>query len=239
VSSGETFRVFNRGVGTGRVIILVRPMINVKDIKITCITSDSTVRFDHHLRAGDTLLLLPEGKAILNGVDMTKYMTPQTTPMIPRGESLWRYSDNQGRFNYSQFDESVFAGFRGETVEVGMNWEEMAPATIKISLPLELTRQDQIYLQREMRNLAEKVRTAGVVQLINFYDVLSESHPPPAEGELIIKCVKDFSEVHPVAESFTSNISIMLKEEHIMCDEVNFAGRFNESRFDDSFSRFV
>lgn len=239
VGTGGDFTIRNRGLGTGRVVALIRPMINIKDIKITCVTSGSSVRFDHQLRQGDMLLLLPEGRAILNGEDVTQHMDPKATPVMPRGESLWRYSDNQGRFNYSQFDESVFAGSRGNVVEVGINWEERTPATVKISLPLEITRQDQVYLQREMRNLANKVRTAGVAQLINFYDVLTESNPPQLEQEPTIRAVKDFVEAHISSESFTTSITMEVREEHIMSDELNLGGRFNEARFNDGFARFV
>ncbi|MBS7654097.1 MAG: hypothetical protein QXU95_01045 [Candidatus Bathyarchaeia archaeon] len=152
----------------------------VPSITITTETADMTIinptilnidtgekiSFNGEIRAGEKLKM-GDGRATLNGIDVTERLTVTGFPRLLRKGSAWKYSEQVeetiGRFDTSSFDESVFAvGI--PTAKIIFNWVAYQPATFEIKIP-----KDVISVKRDLSILEEvvyAVKASGVKAII-------------------------------------------------------------------------
>jgi hypothetical protein len=138
------------------------------------------------------------------------------------------------------------AGDERYSVITELHWDEAKAATFIVKLPLysnkyspteEITGRDLVRsigyekeLRQEVRNLVEKVKTAGVDAQINFWDDFTE-----------LNSIKD--EIHPqinstskdkqrVEEEFSLIGEAIFGELHRIKDEIIISGAFDITSFD-------
>ncbi|MEM1542563.1 MAG: hypothetical protein QXV82_08030 [Ignisphaera sp.] len=124
------------------------------------------ISFNGEIKAGEELKI-EDGRAILNGVDVTERLTVTSFPKLLRKGSTWKYSEQVeetiGRFDISSFDESIFAvGI--PAVKITFRWVAYQPATFEIKIPKEA-----ILGKRDLSILEEvicTIKAAGVKAII-------------------------------------------------------------------------
>jgi hypothetical protein len=122
--------------------------------------------FNGTIRMGEELKI-EDGKATLNGIDVTERLSVTNFPRLLRKGSVWNYAEQVeeaiGRFDISKFDESIFAvGI--PTAKIIFNWVAYQPATFEIRIP-----KDVISGRRDLSILEETVNTikaSGVKAII-------------------------------------------------------------------------
>lgn len=126
------------------------------------LTTGESITFRGEMVYGD-VLRLADGKATLNGKDVTSLMSMTGVPALPRRKSKWKYTEavgaNVGAFDEARFDKSVFAIDISSTVT--MEWTARRPATFVVSVP-------KPYLDRAgvsaryLQDLIDGVKACGV-----------------------------------------------------------------------------
>lgn len=119
-------------------------------------------------------LRLGDGKAYLDGKDVTESLSTTTTtiPKLLRKGSVWRYVELLGKeigvFDASSFDESLFpVGIA--TVKIVFKWTTHQPATFEIRVPKEALslRGDNISMTEDVVN---SIKATGVRATIKIID---------------------------------------------------------------------
>jgi hypothetical protein len=223
----QYFRVRRRGFFDGNVTVLIRGTANrtVKPLIVNRSTHEG-IGFRGVVADGQTLAFTPDGKARLDGQDVTKscfyfrgaladdstfesgaakdalcVVKPQGSLsrnfprpsivtlaklpllMLRLGESIWRFSVEEGAYDASAFDEAVFAlpvddearNNLPASGRVNLKWREHEPFSVLVLLPADLKALENSLLReldlREMvRAGLERFRTAGVSVGVDYFD---------------------------------------------------------------------
>lgn len=193
VRSADPWTLFNNSVGEDRPVVILRALARVRDPALTNMTVDETVRYRGILRKGSLLRIMPGGRAMLAGIDVSsriEYMIGDEirersdTPRMNRGESQWKYTDATGSFGYGRMGGAVFAAGDEKQMSLGMKWTRYKPATFEVRIPL-YSRAGrgsksvgyEKHLRQEVRHLVDYVKSAGVMANINFHDTFAERNP--------------------------------------------------------------
>ena len=134
----------------------------IKDPTITNLTTDESVTFRGDISHGD-VLHISNGRAMLNGKDLTDRLSTKSMPGLPRKKSKWRYTEyvgaNMGIFDQTHFDDSVFVIDIISTVT--FEWTAHQPATFDLILQKEMLTRAGI-TERFMQDIVNSVKACGV-----------------------------------------------------------------------------
>lgn len=169
VRTGDTwFMSSNSVVDAVPSITITTEMADMTITNPTILNVDTgeKVSFSGEVRTGEELKI-EDGKATLNGVDVTERLKAASFPRLLRKGSIWKYSERVeeaiGRFDISSFDESIFAvGI--PTVKIIFRWVAYQPATFEIKIPKEaISGKNDLSILKEV---IYAIKAAGVKAII-------------------------------------------------------------------------
>jgi len=247
LSSDEIWREYNKSVEEDRPTIIIRSLARVRNPTITNLTTEESITYVGILRRGAVLRILADGSASLSGIDVTGRMVyaisdePQEevlAPRIPKMYSEWKYTDATAFFDYAHFSEAVFAAGRKEQVAVRMRWTRYRPATFDVRIPLYSKagrKKESVgyerHLSQEVRHLVDRVKCAGVLANINFYDHFTEKNSSSDLG--LEPCLgMGHREEASGRESFNMKVECVFREHQGCRDELHSCGAFDITGFD-------
>ncbi len=159
VRTGDTwFMSSNSVLDAVPSITIITETADMTIINPTILNIDTgeKISFNGEIGAGEKLKI-GDGRATLNGMDVTERLTVTSFPRLLRKGSMWKYSEQVeeaiGRFDISSFNESIFAvGI--PTAKIIFNWVAYQPATFEIKIP-----KDVISGKKDLSILEEVVHT--------------------------------------------------------------------------------
>lgn len=131
---------------------------------------EASLTFQGTMQSGE-VLHIEDGKAILNGEDVTGRLTTSTVPKLLRRGSTWRYTELLeqaiGVFDVARFDEAIFpVGIAA--VRIGFQWVAYQPATFELRIPKDaLSRRGDLPW---VRAVVDSIKAAGVQALVHVVD---------------------------------------------------------------------
>jgi len=135
----------------------------IKDPTLTNLTTGAAVTFRGDLWYGD-VLKISNGKAMLNEKDHSDRLSTTGIPNLPRKISRWQYTEfigaNQGAFDSTRFDESVFVVEIISTVT--FEWTAHQPATFELYLDKEMLMKSGVTVNY-MQDILNSVKACGVM----------------------------------------------------------------------------
>jgi len=229
-------------------IISIHSLTTVRNPTIANLKNGENITYEGLLRPGAFLLIHPDGRASLAGIDVSDRISTShdKVPGVSRPQAEWVYQDLNAFLDSSSFGMATLAGAEKYSVIVELRWEEAKPASFIVRLPLysnkyrpteEMSEDDltttigyERELRQEVRNLVEKVKTAGVEAQINFWDdfieknkIRDEFHPQFNNFE---------KDAHEVGEELTIIGEASLEELHEITDKLIISGAFDITSFD-------
>jgi len=169
VRTGETWRQSSESVLDASPSVEIRVETEggtVTNPTITNTDLDESLTFKGTIQSGERLRI-EEGKAYLNGEDVTGRLSRSVVPKLLRKGSTWRYAEllekEIGVFDVSTFDESMFpVGIA--PVRIGFHWVAYQPATFELRIPKgALSIRGDLSLAQEV---ADSIKAAGVRAII-------------------------------------------------------------------------
>jgi hypothetical protein len=228
--------------------ITIHSLTAVRNPTIANLTTDESITYNGLLRPGAFLTIHSDGKASLAGIDVSDRITTPTekVPSLSRPHSEWVYQDLNAFLDSSKFGAATLAGAERYSVIVELHWDEAKPATFIVKLPLysnkyspteeisgaEVARSIgyEQELRQEVRNLVEKVKTAGVDGQINFWDDFTEANY--IRDQILPQINSTSSEKQTVGEDFEMTGEAQFVELHKINDDFSFTGAFDITSFD-------
>ena len=174
---GDKWTEFCNSVVDSVPTINIRGITTTRDPTLTNLTTGESVTYQGLLRKGAVLTIYPDGKASLAGINVSDKIQIDSgkPPRLTKATSEWIYTDANAFLDYGKFDECAFADESAYMVEVGMEWVEREPAAFTVRLLRSTLKTDnENRLKKEIQDLVESVRTAGVVVNVEFCDVVDD-----------------------------------------------------------------
>jgi len=168
IKPGERWEMFCNSVIDADPIVHFRVLNHLYNPTITNLTNNLSVSYNGLLRKGSKITIYPDGKAALTGIDVSDRITirPEGKYLkLPKGRSVWVYKDDTAKFN----ENGIVEDGRG-MIELKMEWTEREPANVMVKVPGDSGNER---LKKEIREILEQVRTAGVkfkIELSNNTD---------------------------------------------------------------------
>jgi hypothetical protein len=135
---------------------------SITDPTVTNLDTGEYVTFHGSMSFGD-VLKIKEGKATLNGKDVTKKLSTDKMPTLPRKKTTWQYTEaigaNIGAFDRSQFDRSVFAV--SIITAITLEWTACQPASFEVRIPKDLLGKSGMS-KEYIQELVDSVKACGV-----------------------------------------------------------------------------
>jgi len=142
---------------------VVDPNAKVINPTLELIEKNRKITYNGVIKSGD-ILELREGKAFLNGIDVSDNLTDQKQLVLPRGKTHWRYFESLevmiGVFDEGKFDTNIFA-LGIPNVKITFEWVARLPAAFTVRLKKDLLEKSGVTLDLLYRHL-ERVKAAGV-----------------------------------------------------------------------------
>jgi hypothetical protein len=164
VRSGAKWQEDARSINDATLNITLA--VDTKNAKITDptlknITTGESITFQGDVSYGDVLEICGV-KATLNGEDQTSRLAISGSLRLPRGVSQWQYAEfvggNQGVFDLTQFDKSVFVV--DITSSVTFEWTANQPASFELRLPKETLTKAGVKA-KEVQEILDSVKSSG------------------------------------------------------------------------------
>lgn len=173
VRTGDRWFMSSNSVLDALPIISITPEMkgmNILKPTIINIDTEEKITFNGIIREGEELRI-ENGRATLNGRDVTESLSTQSVPRLLRRGSIWSYieqvEEKIGRFDESNFDESIFATHI-PTVRISFNWVAYQPATFEIKIPKNiLSRKNDLSILEEVIN---SIKASGVKAIIKVIE---------------------------------------------------------------------
>lgn len=153
-------------------IVITNEIEDVNIIKptLTNLSTEEEITFNGAI-GGREELKIENGRATLNGKDVTEKLSTTNVPRLLRGGSLWRYAEQVeekiGRFNESKFNECIFS-INIPTAKISFDWIAYQPATFEIRIPKSAIREEKdLPILREVVN---SVKASGVKAIIKIVE---------------------------------------------------------------------
>jgi hypothetical protein len=228
--------------------ITLHSITTVRNPTIANLITGETITYNGLLRPGAFLTINPDSTASLAGIDISDRITTShdKVPGISRPSSEWVYQDLNAFLDSSSFGAATLAGSELYSIIVELHWEESKPASFIVKLPLysnkyrpteELSAEDleasigyEQEVRQEVRNLVEKVKTAGVEAQINFWDDFTELNF--IKDEIIPQINHITEDKQEISDDFNFEGEASFAELHEIKDDFVFAGTFDITSFD-------
>jgi hypothetical protein len=228
--------------------ITFHSITTVRNPTIANLNTEERITYNGLLRPGAFLTISPDGTASLAGIDVSDRieMSHNKVPGVSRSRSEWVYQDMNGFLDSSKFDEATLGGSEIYSIIIELRWKESKPASFIVKLPLysnkyqpteEISGEEleasigyEQEVRQEVRNLVEKVKTAGVEAQINFWDDFIES--TSIRDEILAQLNKITEEKHELGEDFEFQGETSFFELHKIKDKFSVAGTFDITTFD-------
>jgi len=124
------------------------------------------------IMSGGQKLVISEGKATLDGIDVTDQVSPTIIPLILRRGSKWQYKEavkeKIGVFDDAIFDESLFETVVA-TVKIRFDWTAYQVATFELKLPRELLVRSGISIE-DLKEFIDHIKAIGVRGMVTIID---------------------------------------------------------------------
>lgn len=167
VRAGETWTLRSRGVSDAQptITISVEEGGEVSDPTLTNLDTDESIALKGKLGSGRKLVL-EEGKATLDGKDVSRRVSPDKLSMPPllRGGSTWGYNESLGAlvgvFDRSKFDEHTFA-VGVPPVKIRFEWTRLRPAAFEVQVRSKVLK-DSGFSKAYLESLVNSMKAAGV-----------------------------------------------------------------------------
>ncbi|MEM3342605.1 MAG: hypothetical protein QW728_07925, partial [Thermoplasmata archaeon] len=232
----ETWREVNNSINKETPTIIIRA--SGGDVISPTVLNMSTgeyMTFKGTIFDGDQLVVYPDGKAKLAGMDVSEFIKTLRgrMPTLPRKESIWRYSDITGQFDMSRFDECVLAASDSPVAIVQLKYYSHLPATFMVKLPWDF-KQKVIDVEKDPRQhvqpLLEKIKAAGVQVIVNFGNEFQEK--VYIKDELSVGTYIPIVEENQLGDSLSWDVVKRLEENALPREEFYACGVFNLTKFD-------
>ena len=164
VKTGETWRLSSESISDAIPSITIgveTENSKITNPTITNLDTEESITFEGVIQSGKKLSI-KDGKATLDGVDVTQKLSTTKIPKLLRKESNWRYTElverEIGVFDAARFDGSVFEiGIPPATV--GFKWTAYQPATFEIRIPRGVISESDLSLAQEV---VDSIKAVGV-----------------------------------------------------------------------------
>jgi hypothetical protein len=231
-----------------RPTITIHSITTVRNPTIANLNNGENIMYNGLLRSGAFLVINPNGTASLAGIDVTDRITTShnKVPGISRPQSEWVYQDLNAFLDASKFGEATFVGAEKYSVIIELRWEDALPASFIVKLPLysnkfrpseELSERDlstsigyEQELRQEVRNLVEKVKTAGIEAQINFWDDFVEKNT--IKDEMHPQINNFAKDTHDLRELLQIEAEATMEELHEIRERFVISGAFDITTFD-------
>jgi len=124
------------------------------------------------IMSGGQKLVISEGKATLDGIDVTNQVSPMVIPLILRRGSKWQYKEavkeKIGVFDEAIFDESLFETVVA-TVKIRFDWTAYQVATFELKLPRESLVRSGISIE-DLKEFIARIKAVGVRGMVTVID---------------------------------------------------------------------
>lgn len=138
---------------------------------ITNLEDNKSISFKGTIRGGQRLVI-HEGKATLDDIDVTDRVSPTTTPLIHRKGSTWQYKEavkeKVGVFDEGIFDKSLFETAVA-TVRISFEWIAYQIATFELKVPREALVRSGISAE-DLKEFINHIKAAGVRGVVTVLD---------------------------------------------------------------------
>jgi hypothetical protein len=231
-----------------RPIITIQSLTTVRNPTIANIYTEESVTYIGLLRPGAFLRIYPDNTASLAGIDVSERIETShgKIPKLTRPFSDWVYQDMNAFLDSGTFDYSTLAGAERYSVIIRLYWAEAKPASFIVKLPLYSNKhrptdqmsKDELMksvgyeqeLRQEVRNLVDKVKTAGVDAQINFWDDFTEQNQIKDRMRPQLNHF-NFDKMK-IGEQFEITGEANFTELHKIKDDFSFTGAFDITSFD-------
>lgn len=228
--------------------ITLHSITTVRNPTIANLDTEERITYNGLLRPGAFLTIRPDGSASLAGIDVSDriLMSHNKVPGVSRSRSEWVYQDMNGFLDSSKFGEATLAGSEIYSIIVELRWDESKPATFIVKLPLysnkyqpteEISSEElevsigyEQEVRQEVRNLVEKVKTAGVEAQINFWDDFVEV--TTIKDEIMPQVNHTTEEKHDIGDDYEFQGETTFSELHKIRDRFSVTGTFDFTTFD-------
>jgi len=140
---------------------------DAKIVKPTLINleTNESITFNGEIKSGD-VFEIKNGKAFLNGIDVSEMLSADKMPILLRKGSEWKYAEvlaeNIGVFDQARFDDAIFAvGI--PVVSLKFEWTAYQPATFEIRIPKDALTGKSV---SEVEEIVNSIKAAGVKAII-------------------------------------------------------------------------
>lgn len=188
VVSGESWIMSSSSIRDEKATIIIS-LENGEASDPTLIDLDAKIAIGYKgkLKKGDKLEIR-ESKAKLNGIDVTNSISVAATsvdsPRISRRPSKWifkeRITDIIGRFDQSNFDETVFYESVPPTT-IRLAWTARLLGCFEIKIPLNILSQSKLTKQK-VEAFVNAIKAAGIRTIVTVIDETDQSKKPASEG---------------------------------------------------------
>ncbi len=248
LKAGEKWIEECRSAVETRPTITIHCITTTRSPTVANLNTGDRVTYNGLLRPGAFLTIYPDGYASLAGIDVTDRVTTthNKIPELTRPRSEWVYQDINAFFDSSKFNSATLAGSEKYSVIVELHWEEAKPATFVVKLPMYSNKYQptetfdpaaikasigyEQELRQEVRNLVEKVKTAGVDAQINFWDDFTEKVVIKDEVKAQVNSIS--KEKQKVLEKFELEGQVAFDEHHQISEKFIITGAFDLTTFD-------
>jgi hypothetical protein len=228
--------------------ITIHTITSVRNPTISNLNTGESITYNGLLRPGAFLTIHPNGRASLAGIEVSERLTKShnRVPVLSRPRSEWVYHDLNLFLDSGKFDEATFAGSEKYSIVVELHWEEARPASFIVKLPLysnkfrpteEISTTDletsigyEQELRQEVRNLVDKVKTAGVEAQINFWDDFIEKNEIKDDVHPQVNAVSEDRQIQK--EEFELSGEATFSEIHKIKEDFSFSGTFDITTYD-------
>jgi len=130
-----------------------------------------SITFNGKLKNGEQLVL-KQNSAMLGENNVTKEMSSLKVPILPRKQSVWKYSEalleKIGVFDTARFDEHTFA-VGVPTIRLHFEWTRRQPATFMVNVKAEILQKKNLS-ESLLKNALNSLKAAGINAIIKVME---------------------------------------------------------------------
>ena len=169
VKANDTWRLGSNSIEDEQATISlsVEEEGEVSNPQVSNEDTGESITFNGKLERGEQLIL-KQNCAMLGEKDVTKEMSSLKVPVLPRKQSVWKYSEalleKIGVFDTARFDEHTFA-VGVPTIRLRFEWTRRQPATFMVNVKAETLRKKDLS-ESVLTNSINSLKAAGINAII-------------------------------------------------------------------------
>jgi hypothetical protein len=188
VKHGDKWRVYSHSIDNEIptiVITIQEGNYRLPGPMITDLDTQSSVKFDGVIESGQALVIDENGKAALDGIDITDKLIKTGNIMMPRKGSSWTFRDSLtpiiGRFDDAAFDRNAYEMYI-PTTNLEIKWNARLLASFEIAVPENVLNNSGV-TQSELEQMVDFIKASGVKSFVKIVTSIDD-YEDRLNGEL-------------------------------------------------------